>query len=860
MAIRTFRGTTNSNWGVSTNWLEGSVPLITDDVIFDASSPSCIVDSITRICQSIVFSTYTNTITMTASLQINGSITLGTGMTINGTGGIAISANSTLTSNGKYWPTQLAFSSGTTYTLADNWTVNNLYLVSNGSLNGFTIYTLSVTTANGDLDGTTNIVFNGTGTWSGGGGYLRLNVEINTTGTVTFGSTIFYYKGTLLYTTGTVITTGNTFYAGSGVSTILNTKGSSSPSATTTSSTGINFYNLIIGVSTPTTLLSPICIIGNLNVTGVVNGSTAYINGDLSGGGGNAVGGTTYIMQGTGSVKTNTVIEHDLTINTTGTITFVGTITFYYKTLTYISGTVITTGSTLIHSGNTTCTFDTKGSSSSSATTTSSTGINWNNVSQPGIGSQTTLLSNFCVLGTLSMSGVYLGLYNIYAQNNLTITGSSTNIGTSTIIMNGTGTWSGSFVLFNNLIFNTTGTVTVSGVVYFNNGTITYTSGTMVTTGSILIFPANTSVTINTSGMYWDGVRQANGTLTLLSNLNMTGDFIHGSNGTSTMIGFSIFVGGNMTGNSGTSGTSDIVMTGTGTVLGSYVPNDLILNSTGIITIYGIGVRNLIYISGTIICSLGVIRIQNPTLPLDYNGKITFTNVSFNGGTFNLLSDVTLLGNFYCGAGGSVSINGPYKVYIGGDLTAPGSPIGGSSTLVLNGTGTWTYGHGINVTIDTTSIIIIDNIIMSNGAIYTYIKGKISTNNSTTLSVNSSCTFIGYDKMSINNVIIAGGIVVNTDKFFGGTSNSKVIVNSSNSTNYSINFISNTIIFCKFAKISNCNLLQPGRLISITKDTDGENNNGIIFGNKLPNGFTNNISKSTNDIVGFVDPKPMGFI
>jgi hypothetical protein len=61
MATRTWRGTTNANWGTATNWLEGAVPLVVDDIVFDATSPACTVN-VVGVGLTINFTSYTNTI------------------------------------------------------------------------------------------------------------------------------------------------------------------------------------------------------------------------------------------------------------------------------------------------------------------------------------------------------------------------------------------------------------------------------------------------------------------------------------------------------------------------------------------------------------------------------------------------------------------------------------------------------------------------------------------------------------------------------------------------------------------------------------------------------------------------------
>lgn len=133
MAIRTWRGLTNANWGTAGNWLEGAVPTNADDCIFDATSSGCTVNITTAACRSINFTAYTRTITMTNNIAIganggsNAGVTLGISMGIAGTGALNIlTANSTLTSNGRIWPNTLnigtnAANSTTWCTISDVW-------------------------------------------------------------------------------------------------------------------------------------------------------------------------------------------------------------------------------------------------------------------------------------------------------------------------------------------------------------------------------------------------------------------------------------------------------------------------------------------------------------------------------------------------------------------------------------------------------------------------------------------------------------------------------------------------------------------------------------------------------------------
>jgi hypothetical protein len=152
MPTRTWRGTIDSNWGTAGNWAEGAVPTSADDVVFDASSPACTVNSTNRVCLSIDFSAYTNTITMSNNITVGAAtgtifITLGASMGIAESGQLEFSGqgNATLTTNGRTWPNQFNFlnanaSNATiTYTLNDNCTFGGLLSISGGATAGRTI-------------------------------------------------------------------------------------------------------------------------------------------------------------------------------------------------------------------------------------------------------------------------------------------------------------------------------------------------------------------------------------------------------------------------------------------------------------------------------------------------------------------------------------------------------------------------------------------------------------------------------------------------------------------------------------------------------------------------------------------------
>lgn len=396
-----WRGTTNSNWGTASNWaVDGSgnsgVPTAATDAIFDNLSPNCTVN-VAGLCRNLNFNSgtgYTNTITMTNSITVgssvsgvpNHSVTLSSGMGIAGTGAILTRANgtTTLTSNGRTWPNTLQLnavflSTTSTALLTDNWTVGNLVLGpppgnANHILTIQGAFTLSVT---GNF--TLNIVGNqarvaaqaaalstialiGTGTWSTPNATFASNttgiigfavpIVINTTGTITITNNCCFGGGTsvagtsLTYVQGTVIHSG-TFrllgnQGGNGYSVNLN--GSSSPLATTTSSTGVNFQNLSFttystgGSAGACAITGNLCVVGNLSINALAvtkgcaltSGGTIYANGNFTINGSMRGGSNTIVvLQGTGTWTENPITTYTIAfgvswqvqINTTGTIT-----------------------------------------------------------------------------------------------------------------------------------------------------------------------------------------------------------------------------------------------------------------------------------------------------------------------------------------------------------------------------------------------------------------------------------------------------------------------------------------------------------------------------------------------------------
>lgn len=335
-----FRNTGSTSFNTGTNWSfitggpsAGVVPTTGDDIIFDVNSGNCIVDIAGKVMNSITFTAYPNTLTPTNSIQTVDFLVP------NGTlGKVGVAAGSVLISRH-----------------------------------------LTISATRG-LVGTGKVVLNGTGTWSGtGGGYVFCNVDVNTAGTVTLTNIVFAI-GKITRVAGTTITTGTAEF-GLGAGYTLDVNGDTSGSATTTSSTGINFNNVLLNGGSGT-FSSPVAIVGNTTAQGtvIVNGSSVYLksslinNTNVNG----ITGSSTLVFKGTGTISgTINTINTNVTIDTAGTITLTGTLNYFIGTFNRVSGSVVTTGHTLNVNINTTTTFSTSGMSWNNVNITTGT-VNFN--------------------------------------------------------------------------------------------------------------------------------------------------------------------------------------------------------------------------------------------------------------------------------------------------------------------------------------------------------------------------------------------------------------------------------------------------------------------------------------------------
>jgi hypothetical protein len=581
-----------TNWSATSGGASGaSFPDVSDNIFFNASSGvGTATINVASQCANLNLTGFLGTLAFTNSLTVNGLILnfgLGT-YTVTGTGFLIYAlANNTfsITSNGTIWTGNLRIGNlQPTITFVDNFSITgNLELRSAGvtTFNGSTLFvggSLAFLTG-GFIQGTTNIVFNGTGTWSHtfSTGYLRNNITINTAGTLTLGANIGYGTSTLTYTAGTVVTTGSTLNIAT--NTTLNTNGITWNNITANGSTAITLgsnltligtltitngtlsfvlggfslisinANLTLGVASSTFTMPANQTFKTLTITGAntsVNANTLTITENLIIN--NSVSGTTAIIYaGTGTWSASSslaIINNIFTINTAGTLTISGIVYKATGLFTYIAGTIIDTGATVIINGPTTLNISGKTwnkllvnniitlSSNINATTFGTTGanatsfvlggntLNFTNLELGNSG--TTTLPTAWVCQNIEFVNISAGVLNtnsITINGNILQSGGSTYSGTTTFTYAGTGTWIAPSInsyFTSSFTINTAGTLTIISA-NIGGGIFTYTAGTVITTGSTLNI-RQSGTTMNDGIIIWYNVVSPTNVTTLILN------------------------------------------------------------------------------------------------------------------------------------------------------------------------------------------------------------------------------------------------------------------------------------------------------------------------------------------------------
>jgi len=830
-----WNATGNTNWGSTSGGSNNaSVPTSADDVTFDGAGTngntnSTISATITILSLNITAG-YTATMTHNAVLTIAGNWTYGGTYTIAGTSGITISAASTITSNAKTWPNLLNFNGNNTKTLVGDFTVNGLMTFAT------TTTTINKTTneklvCNGGITvsqftaGTIDIYLQG-GTWSGSN---RLSTNLYINGNVTISGTVTYQTNTMNYVSGTVTTTGST----------LNVSGSC-----TLNTNGITWGNITFDNATKTVILT-----SNLSINGLLTSSgsntinkttseTITVAGGMTLNGG--IGGTAKVILtgGTWSASGTNSINTDLDFD--GNVTISGLVYYRTNTITYISGIITTTGSTLTCS--TSCTLNTNG-------------ITWNNFV---INGTATLTSNLFINGSYVTGGG--GIFNKTTSETVTINGgitaNNTISGSADFYLTG-GTWSGSSAISNNLYLN--GNITISGTVRKDTGLMSYISGTVNTTGSTINILGVTN--LNTSPINWNNVIILVGTITLTSNLNVYGTISYSGAGFSNINKTTsevVNVYGTLNATYFVRGTADYYLLGGSTWTGNnqvdtnlYINGNCTVSSTVAFGYTTAGI-SLIYQSGTVTTTGSTLRLaSNVNVNVNTNG-VTWNNVTFtSAGTCT----VSLLSNFLMTGLLTISNSSVINTFTSSTLTTSGgmtisAPLSGTADVYLTG-GTWSGSNttGISNNLYLNGDIIINGNVYYRTNVLTYLSGKINST-SGTLNITASATMIGFNKCPLRAIVVTAGQTLTCNALPSGTPSQICTISSSSASNYTIAFQDNFEKMGRFVAIRGANISRPLQLLVTTnaelntnRSTNGQ---GIRYYNQSPNGVPRN-RPSIND-------------
>lgn len=323
------------------------------------------------------------------------------------------------------------------------------------------------------------------------------------------------------------------------ISTVLTTAGDVTLySATTINGTGtLSFSGTItattngatINVSNTRIISGTITLADTWNVVNFVfqgngatlNSNTLNISGNLSLTQNGGIGTTNIVINGTGNQTWSGYfsLRNNLTINkSSGNFIVSSNVWFQSATLTHLSGTVVTTSSSIL---------------SQATTSWNCSGITWNNFNLQG-GTQ-TLTSNINVGGGFSSSNavVYNGA-DLILSGNMVI--NQRMDGTSSIRYKGTGTWSQQGPIHLPLYIETPGTLTLAGTVCAEK--INYISGTVNTAGSTIQTTGNIgSMVYSCSAITFNNVTTVFGTLTLNQPLNISGTYTVGASNTVNFAG-----------------------------------------------------------------------------------------------------------------------------------------------------------------------------------------------------------------------------------------------------------------------------------------------------------------------------------
>jgi hypothetical protein len=416
--MSTWTGAVSTDWNNALNWGPGGVgtgiPNATVDAIFSGAVPNLCVLGANRTCRALTFTGYTSTVNLaTFTLSASNNITFQADQAsrITGTTGTLTStASATITSNTGIWPLNYSIANvgGITITLADDMRISGSYgdlLAGTRIINFNKLFVGSNVIISAITGGTTNIIMNGSGTYSGA---AQGNLEIDTTGNIIITGSVRFSRRFIVTNVGS----------------LTMTSANVSIQDTTTVDLGGrqigNLTHVFTSTSTVTYLSNVVC-----NNFTIGNGTHTY-NGP-----GRIFASGNYVLSGTssGSLVVELIGSGTISVGTMGLACFIAATGSYTlgatltinNTFTSAIGATLNTGSSTVTLG---------------GITINTPNVNWNNIT---IVNNATLTINaqLLIASNLLLNGntVFLGT-NGFTTQNLTCTTAASTITLQNITAN----------------------------------------------------------------------------------------------------------------------------------------------------------------------------------------------------------------------------------------------------------------------------------------------------------------------------------------------------------------------------------------------------------------------------------------
>jgi hypothetical protein len=471
------------------------------------------------------------------------------------------------------------------------------------------------------------------------------------------------------------------------------------------------------------------------------------------------------------------------TINTSARVAKTLTCTAYVNTLTFsqqltVSGS-ITLGAGMTFAGTAALLVNATGTITSNGKTINIP-FTFSNATQTATLADAMVVTGLLTFAPGSFQTITINGFSVSAGGSVTHSGSGITGGTTILILNGTGTFTGGSVFRNPITINTAGTITLSGTILYSqsSSTFTYTAGTVISTGAILHVMA--AATLDLGSLVLETLMlSGSATITLSSAITVTNlTLATGTSHVTTINGHSININGNLSvgsaSNSVCNGTTNMVLAGTGIWSTSTstptLRNNLTINTAGTITISGTVYYNsgvLTYTAGTVVVTGSTLAILSATT-LNVAG-ITWNNVIFQNGIVTLSANLDVNGTLYLqpSTSATLTING-FSILVGGDLVVQGAFnawVNGTTVLLIDGTGTWSQTNTTQLrsplTINTAGTFTISGVVYYSAATMTYTAGTLAASTGIIRVTSDTTTVLNLAGQTIGGLsVIPTGVTV----------------------------------------------------------------------------------------------------